>query len=281
MKIILGGVRGTSCIAQSDYMTYGGETTSVLVEGDAGERVIIDAGTGIRKLGQRIEAGKIPPSILLLITHYHLDHIMGLPSLSLLYRGGTKFRVGSVRRNNLCAREILPQIMAQPFWPVQLEDLESSFEFVDWPTEISVRPHAFGKLEIRWCSVRHPGGCTAYRIDEPATGKSFVFATDFEWGQSTPAEKQMFLQLCREPGPPGLLVLDGQFTRRQYPQFMGWGHSTWEDNVDIARETRARLLVVTHHAPQNTDQRLEMIESELIRELPDAKLGRDGMEIVL
>lgn len=281
MKVILGGVRGTSCIAQSDYMTYGGETTSVLVEGDAGERVILDAGTGIRQLGQRIESGKVPPSILLLVTHYHLDHIMGLPSLSLLYRGGTKFRVGSVRRNNSSARDILPQIMAQPFWPVQMEDLASSFEFIDWPTELSVRPHTFGNLDIRWCSVRHPGGCTAYRIDEPATGKSFVFATDFEWGQSTPAEKKMFMQLCREPGPPGLLILDGQFTRRQYPQFTGWGHGTWEDDVEIAREARAHLLVLTHHAPQNADSRLAMIEAELVQEMPDAKLGRDGMEIVL
>lgn len=281
MKVILGGVRGTSCIAQSDYMTYGGETTSVLVEGDAGERVILDAGTGIRSLGQRIESGKVPPSILLLITHYHLDHLMGLPSLSLLYRSGAKFRVGSVCRDRSSARDILPQIMAQPFWPVQMEDLDSSFEFVDWPTEVSARPHAFGALEVRWCSVRHPGGCTAYRIDEPVTGKSFVFATDFEWGQSTPAEKQMFLQLCREPGPPDLLVLDGQFARRQYPQFMGWGHSAWEDDVDIAREVRARLLVITHHAPQNNDRRLEMVEKELTREMPDAKLGRDGMEIIL
>ena len=108
-----------------------------------------------------------------------------------------------------------------------------------------------------------------------------MFATDFEWGQSTPAEKQMFIQLCREPGPPGLLVLDGQYTRAQYPQFTGWGHSAWEDCVGIAREARARLLVVTHHAPQNTDNRLEMIESELVQEMPDAKLGRDGMEIAL
>ncbi len=281
MKIILGGVRGTSCIAQADSMKYGGETTSVLVEGDAGERVIIDAGTGIRQLGRRIEAGKVPPSILLLITHYHLDHITGLPSLSLLYRGGIKFRVGSVRRNNRSARDVLPQIMAQPFWPVQMEDLQSSFEFIDWPTELSVRPYAFQNLEIRWCSVRHPGGCTAYRIDERSTGKSFVFATDFEWGQSTPAEKQMFIQFCREPGPPGLLVLDGQYTRAQYPQFAGWGHSAWEDCVWIAREARARLLVVTHHAPQNADKRLEMIERELVQEMPDAKLGRDGMEIAL
>ena len=79
---------------KSDYMKYGGDTTSVLVEGDAGERVIIDAGTGIRQLGQRIEAGRVPRRFCFLITHYHLDHIMGLPSLSLLYRGGTKFRVG-------------------------------------------------------------------------------------------------------------------------------------------------------------------------------------------
>ena len=159
MRVIFGGVRGTYCIAQSDYMIYGGDTTSFLVEGDAGERVIIDSGTGIRKVGQRIEAGKVPSSILLLITHYHIDHIIGLPSLSLLYRGGAKFRVGSVRRNNRSARDILPQLMAQPFWPVQLEDLESSFDFIDWPTDASIQPYPFGNLEVRWCSVRHPGGC--------------------------------------------------------------------------------------------------------------------------
>jgi phosphoribosyl 1,2-cyclic phosphodiesterase len=281
MKVILGGVRGTSCIAQADYMKYGGNTTSVLVEGDAGERVIIDAGTGIRKLGQHIESGKVPSSILLLVTHYHLDHIMGLPSFSLLYRGGVIFRVGSVRRNNFSAREILPRIMAQPFWPVRLEDLESSFEFIDWPTDASIRPHSFGKLEVRWCSVHHPGGCTAFRIDEPATGKSMVFATDVEWGQSTAVEAKAFVRLCREPGPPGVLIMDGQFTRRQYPRFTGWGHSAWEDDVEVAREVRAPLLVVTHHEPRNPDSRLALIEAELTGEMPDAKLGRDGMEIAL
>ena len=281
MNVIVGGARGTSCIAQSDYMRYGGDTTSILVEGDAGERVIIDAGTGIRRLGSRIEAGSVSPSILLLVTHYHLDHIMGLPSLSLLYRGGTKFRIGSVRRNDLSARDILPQIMAQPFWPVQMENLESSFEFIDWPTDASIRPHSFGKLKVRWCSVHHPGGCTAFRIDEPATGKSMVFATDIEWGQSLAAEKQAFLRLCREPISPSLLVMDGQFERRQYSRFAGWGHSTWEDDVEVSREVRARRLVVTHHGPQNPDSRLALIEAELTQEMPDAKLARDGMEIVL
>jgi phosphoribosyl 1,2-cyclic phosphodiesterase len=281
MKIILGGVRGTSCIAQSDYMMYGGDTTSVLVEGDAGERVIIDAGTGIRKLGQRIEFGKVPSSILLLVTHYHLDHIMGLPSLALLYRGGIKFLVGSVRWKNLSARDILPQIMAQPFWPVQLEDLKSSFAFIDWQADAPIQPYSFGNLEVRWCAVSHPGGCTAFRVDEPATGKSMVFATDFEWGQSLEAEKKAFLRWCCEPGSPSLLVMDGQFSRQQYPRFIGWGHSTWEDGVEVAREVRARRLVITHHGPQNPDSKLAIVETELIRAMSDAKLGRDGMEIAL
>ena len=206
---------------------------------------------------------------------------MGLPSLSLLYRGGMKFRVGSVRRNDRSARDILPQIMAQPFWPVQLEDLESSFEFIDWPTDASIRPHSFGKLKVRWCSVHHPGGCTAFRIDEPATGESMVFATDIEWGQSSAVEKKTFIRLCRDPGPTDLLVMDGQFERRQYSRFIGWGHSTWEDDVEVGREVRARRLVVTHHGPQNPDSRLALIETELTREMADAKLARDGMEIAL
>ncbi len=281
MKVIIGGVRGTSCVAQSDYMTYGGDTTSILIEGPAGERVLIDAGTGIRRLGRRIEADTLPPEILLLVTHYHLDHIMGLPSLALLYRGGTRVRVGAVRRSSLSAREILPRMLAQPFWPVQLEDLEAAFEFIDWPAESSLAPYRFGTLAIRWCSLCHPGGCTAYRIDAPATGKSLVFATDFEWGKSTADEKSLLLQLCREPEPPSLLVLDGQFTRRQYPQFTGWGHSTWEDDVEIARAARARLLLVTHHHPQNPDRLLETIEAELTLAMQDAKLARDGMELAL
>ncbi|HAK96767.1 MAG TPA: hypothetical protein DCM87_17695 [Planctomycetes bacterium] len=281
MKIILGGVRGTSCIAHSDWMAYGGETTSILIEGDAGERVLLDAGTGIRRLGRRIDAGAACPELLLLVTHYHLDHVMGLPPLPLLYRGGAKLIVGSVRRNGLSAREILPRLMAQPFWPVRMEDMAASFEFLDLPAEAAVRPHRFGTLEIRWCPVCHPGGCTAYRIDAPATGASLVFATDFEWGRSSAAEKEMLLRLCREPGPPGALVLDGQYTRRQYPEFAGWGHSAWEDDVEIARAAGAGLLVVTHHGPQNHDRLLATIEAELTREMPGARLGRDGMEIAL
>ncbi|MFH0952718.1 MAG: MBL fold metallo-hydrolase [Verrucomicrobiota bacterium] len=281
MKVILGGVRGTSCMSQPEYMRYGGDTTSVLVKGERGERVIIDAGTGVRRLGQVLEAEGADRPMLMLFTHYHLDHVIGLPSLSLLYRNEAKFEIASPPRGGHTAKEVLSQLIAQPYWPVQLEELHAALDFLPWADEASKDPYPFGKLAVRWCPVHHPGGCTAYRIDEPETGRSFVFATDVEWTLSTPAEREAFLRLCREPAPPSLLVFDGQFSRENYARFVGWGHSAWEDAVDAARAVKAKLLLVTHHAPQNNDERLERLDAQMTRELSDVKLARDGMEIVL
>jgi len=279
MKLVIGGIRGTSCIAQPDFMKYGGETTSVLIEGKGGERVIIDAGTGIRQLGARIEKGGVPNSILLLITHYHLDHVIGLPSFSLLFRPGLEILISAPLREERSPEDVVPPIMAQPYWPVQIEDVRAEVDFLSWEEETSVEPYEFGGLEIRWCPVHHPGGCTAYRIDEKATGASLVFATDVEWSLSTPAEKSTFLDLCRKPVPAHLLLMDGHFDRKQYEKFVGWGHSTWQDDVEIAREAGIGKLLVIHHAPQSDDSVLEKLDAEIGRALPGARLARGGMEI--
>jgi phosphoribosyl 1,2-cyclic phosphodiesterase len=281
MKIVLGGVRGTGSVSQPDSMKYGGETTSVLIEGDQGEKIIIDAGTGIRPLGRRVESGPVPPSILLLITHYHLDHIIGLPALALLYRPEYRIEIAAPVHDGLSAEKAIPALMAQPYWPVQMGDLRATIEFRSWTEAKSAKPHRFGGLEIRWCPVHHPGGCTAYRVDEPATGRSVVFATDVEWPASTPDERAAFLRLCAEPSPPGLLMFDGQFARDSYPRFRGWGHSAWEDAVEVAREVKAGLLMVIHHAPQSNDAALDRVERELAEAMPGATLARGGMEIAL
>jgi ribonuclease BN (tRNA processing enzyme) len=281
MKVILGGVRGTSCIARPDFLTFGGDTTSVLVEGDAGDRILIDAGTGIRALGQRLEGQDGAPAPLLLFTHYHLDHLIGLPSLSLLYRSESRILIASPVRGGRSAQDVLPPFMAQPYWPVQMSELHASIEFMNWTEEASREAYRFGGLEVRWCPVHHPGGCTAYRIDEPRTGRSVVMATDIEWNLSTPEERQAFFHLCAQPAPASLLLFDGQFSRQNYGQFTGWGHSAWEDAVDAAREVKAKLLLVIHHAPQGTDAELAALERDVVAAMPNAHLGRCGMEVVL
>lgn len=279
MKLIFGGVRGTNTVAHSDFLKYGGETTAVLIEGRGGEKVVIDAGTGLRVLGERLVGGAASDaSVLMLMTHYHLDHIMGLPSFNLLYDKRWAVTVTAPRRQGLEPGEIVRRILAKPFWPVQLDQLHARLRFITLP-ERSLKSKRHGGLEIRWCAVHHPDGCHAYRIDEPATGAALVFATDIEWAISTAAERQAFHTLCREPHPAQLLVMDGQFDRATIAPFKGWGHSAWEDGIEVARATGMARVLITHHAPQHNDIKLAATEMAARRTWPNATLARSGMEV--
>lgn len=279
MKLIVGGCRGTAPVAQPEFMKYGGETTSFLIEGAGGERVLIDAGSGVRSLGRRLDDEGDVASVLLLFTHYHLDHVAGLPSLGLIYSPRWNIEMASPRRGGFLVGEVIPRLMHKPFWPLQVEDLQSRIQFTTLRGPVSAKPRAFGGLRVSWCEVHHPDGCTAYRIDEPATGGSCVMATDMEWGLSTEEERAQFLRLCREPSPASLLVMDGQYRDAEYAQFRGWGHSTWQETIAVARQAGVARLLVTHHAPSKTDDELEARDAEVRREWPNAALAREGMEI--
>ena len=273
MKIILGGVRGTSSTAQPEFREFGGETTSILVRGRDGETVILDAGTGIRMLGQSLRKDA-PRELLLLLTHYHLDHIIGWPSFPLLYQKDLVLRVASSHGGGREAEQILSQLMQQPFWPVQMDGAHADLRFEETPPQ-------FGGLHIRSCPVHHPGGCVAYRLDEPATGASVVLATDIEWPISTGREKEDLLSLCRDPAPCGLLLFDGQYSRDEYPAFAGWGHSCWEDAVEVAAASGVGRLLVIHHAPDSQDEQLERVRHGLRDARPGSDLACDGMEVDL
>lgn len=276
MKLIIGGCRGTAPVAQPDFMRYGGETTSFLIEGAAGERVLIDAGTGVRSLGQRLERSGGASSLLLLFTHYHLDHVAGLPSLGLIYSPQWHIEVASPRRGGHLVGEVIPRVLHKPFWPLQVEHLKSRIQFTTLRGQASLRPRELGGLRLSWCEVHHPDGCTAYRFDEPATGASCVIATDMEWGLSSAEERAALLRLCREPSPAALLVMDGQYDDAEYGNFRGWGHSTWQEVQAVAREAGVRRALVTHHAPARNDDEMERREAGWG---PALRAARERMEI--
>ncbi len=265
-------------MAQSDRMRYGGETTSVLIEGRAGERVLLDLGTGARRLAARLEE-PAPGGLLVLLTHYHLDHVIGLPSLPQIYREGYRIEFAAPQRQGLGAVDILPRLMAQPFWPLQLQHLDSSLVFSVLPEDGMAEPRRHGGLVIRWTGVHHEGGCTAYRIDEPAGGASLLFATDVEWPLATPAERASLLRLARTPSPVDWLCFDGNFTAEEYPRFREWGHSSWCDAIEVARTAGARRLLVVHHAPAHDDQTLAAIDREVRAAFPAGRLAVEGEEI--
>jgi phosphoribosyl 1,2-cyclic phosphodiesterase len=282
MKITFYGVRGTSPVTQPDFAKYGGETTSILVEGEGGELIAVDAGTGLRNLGRDLEAtGRDGRELLFLMTHYHLDHLMGLPAFAPLYREGTSLNIAAPRREGRTPKTVISRIFSAPLWPLQIDRIPARIEFLTLPAASAAAPLARGGLRVTWAPLHHPGGSTAYRFDEPATGASFVFATDVEWGESTPAERKAFLRLGGDPAPPGLLAFDGQYGKTEYPRFRGWGHSAREDAAEAARLVGAKRLLVTHHDPGKDDRALAAAEQELVRAHPAARLAREGMTIEL
>lgn len=279
MKITFGGVRGSCPVAQPDFMQFGGETTSFLIEGAGGERVLVDAGTGVRKLGQHLMSTPGDKSAWLFMTHYHLDHLAGLPMLPMLYSPAWELTMAAPDHNEITMQEIMARILDRPFWPLQVEDLKSGNRFTPLPGRFSAEPYRCGGIEVRWCPLHHPGGCTAYRFDEPATGASLVIATDVEWGRSDGEEKQLLTDLLRGPAPAKLLVMDGQYTDETIGKFRGWGHSTWQEAAALAAATGVERLLITHHDPSADDEMLENVNAHIQVHGGRSSLAREGVVV--
>lgn len=280
MRVFIGGVRGSFPVAQPNVARYGGETTAVLVEGSGGERLLLDLGTGARQIGERLRRARAR-DLLVLITHYHLDHLIGLPSLAPLYDRECRIEFAAPRRRGCSLVRELSRLLAEPLWPLQLDAMAARLRFHHLPVAVSRAPLRHGGLEIRWAPLHHPAGCTAYRLDEPATGGALVFATDVEWPLASAEERRRFIVWARDPGPPSALFFDGQYTPEDYPRFQGWGHSRWSDAVEVGRAIGARRLFVIHHDPDRDDRALQRIERALRRVWPGARAARQGEMIRL
>lgn len=280
MKLVIGGVRGTNPVAQPDFMRYGGETTSFLIEGSGGERVLIDAGTGVRELGRYL-LSSVGRDVFMLMTHYHLDHVTGLPSLGLLYDPAWSLTIAAPAHDDIQVEATMSRVMHKPFWPLQVEDVGASVSFRALDGTSSRAPLAYGGLEIRWCPLHHPGGCTAYRVDEPATGTSVVVATDMEWSLSSAEERAALESLVRGDFPPSVMLMDGQYQPDELKGHSGWGHSTWREVAACAAAWGVGRMLVTHHDPSRSDAQLDGVRAALLAESGVTDLARERQELVL
>lgn len=279
MKIFFGGTRGTSCVSDKRFSDYGGDTTAVLVSGADGEQVIIDAGTGLRRIADWLNHEKVKGPLTLLMTHFHLDHIMGLPSFAPIYSSETELTLMAARHGRLGVRDIMGRLMKQPIWPVELKELRSRLHFRELDSRACSHGIPLGGMIVQACAVQHPGGCTAYRIEDKR--RALVFATDIEWGLMSDKQRESFLRLCREPRPADGLVMDGQYEEAEYGAHQGWGHSTQEDVLRVAAQADIRRVFVTHHSPHCDDDELARRERLLKAHRTDAFFARDGLEVDL
>ncbi len=273
MSIRFWGVRGSIASPGPETAAVGGNTSCVEVRcGDA--RIVLDAGTGLRNLGNALVRTGEPQTLTLLLSHFHWDHIQGLPFFVPAYMRQTKLCVvGSSERHSL--REKLSRQMTEPHFPVQLDDLSAELTYREARMG---EPFDIGDVHVRVARLNHPGGVFAYRLEHE--GKSIVYATDTE--HDTPVAHSLGAidrELCELARGADVMIYDAQYTPEEYPSKVGWGHSTYAAGAAVAKTAGVKKLVLFHHDPARDDAGVGKIEDAARALFADSVAAREGMEI--
>jgi phosphoribosyl 1,2-cyclic phosphodiesterase len=254
----------------------GGNTSCVAVRCGKSE-IILDAGTGLRSLGDSrlAELRGAPFEATMLLSHFHWDHIQGLPFFVPAYVPSTKLTVIGATNGVMSLSDTLVHQMRAPVFPVRLDELRSQLTL----REVRAgEPFAVGEATVRAAKLNHPGGVHAFRIEHG--GRSVVYATDTEHYE------------CLDPVLVGLaqgadvLIYDAQYTPEEYrgevgPSKVGWGHSTFAVGVEVARRAGVGELVLFHHDPRRTDAGVLGIETRARELFARSTAAREGMKISL
>lgn len=265
------GVRGSIACPSPNHVVYGGNTSCVEVM--AGDRhIILDAGTGIRNLGQRVIQEGIQSSVLLL-THTHWDHINGFPFFGPVFQKNRTFDIyaGHLYESG-GVQSVLASSMSNPMFPVPLEALQATLSFHDFRAgeTIELGP----EVRIRTAPLNHPNGATGYRIEYD--GRAVCYVTDTEHVPGQPDENVLALIDGAD-----LVIYDSTYTDDEYPAHIGWGHSTWQEGVRLCRKAQVKKLAIFHHDPDHDDAFMAQLEDEARRAWDGTFVAREGMQITV
>jgi len=265
------GTRGAVSSPTRQSVKYGGNTACVEVQ--CGNRtLILDAGSGFRLLGLDLQERNIS-DLDLFFTHFHYDHICGLPFFAPLYNPDTKMHIwsGHLDRNN-ATRESIKDYMVHPFFPVGPDVFNAQLEYTDFTSGDDLSPG--DGIEIKTCILNHPGGATGYRIN--FDGRSFCYITDTE--HRPEGMDKNILQLIEGAD---MMIYDATYADSEYPNYIDFGHSTWEQGIRLCKAANVKNFGLFHHRPSRTDEKLDQIEHEAKTAFPNSFATRDGMKIKL
>ncbi len=266
LNLTFWGVRGSIPAPGPSTDLFGGNTSCVEVSsGD--DVVLLDMGSGLRSYGEKL--GRTPARCSIFVSHYHWDHIQGLPFFGPAYNPGSVIDIYGPVREGRDVRSLLSGQMVAPYFPVTLDAFRSKLGF---HTITSGQTVQVGKLQVTAHELNHPNGVLAYRI---ALGdKSVVYATDTEHGT---AADDALVELARDAEA---LVYDCMYTDDEYegvgkPAKTGWGHSTWTAGLKILERANAKRLVLFHHEPTRSDKDLQALADEARQKSPAALVARE------
>ena len=275
-RVTIWGSRGGIPVSGSRFARYGGATTCLEIEYFTSEsqtqceqRILIDCGSGLGELGK--VWGDRRAEALILQTHYHWDHIQGFPFFGHFYNPSASFEFWGVTRDGMTIKSAFSNQMVRPYFPITLDFMPANLEF---RTIEKISRQKYGALTIEWTELIHPSGSTAFRVSD---GKSsVVFSGDVEVKMGC---RERLLEFARGAD---LMVMDAQYFPEEYASRQGFGHSTVDDAVGIAREGGIGQLVLTHHDGTHNDGKLDSKQSlarQLAAEDVNVHNAFDGMQL--
>src|ERR1017187_3052580 len=251
MRIKFWGVRGSTPTPQAENLRYGGNTSCVEVR--LGDQIyIFDCGTGFRVLGHELERefGGRPLSAHVFVSHFHWDHIQGMPFFRPLYNSPNSQFIFHSSTQTHSLEQVFAEQMASPYFPVNLDQMKATW-------------------------LNHPQGCMGFRV-ETKQGV-LVYATDNE-----PGDPNFDKAVRKLAEGADILIYDAQYLPEEYAaRRRGWGHSHWREAVNVVMESGAKELILYHHDPDHTDAIVDKVAADARNYYPKVRAAAEGMEIVL
>ena len=245
------GSRGSIPVSGKSYLKYGGDTTCIEIRTKSGDLIIIDAGTGIRRLGNRL-VKENRRTCHFIFTHAHWDHVMGFPYFKPLYYKSSRLRMYRCPFHSKFVETILSRVMAPPNFPVKYSDIKAKMEYIDaCPTDFEI-----GSMKVFPIALSHPNNGSGYKFIED--GRSFVFLTDNELGYTHPGGRSFadYEAFCADAD---LLIHDAEYTPKEYRIFVDWGHSVYTDVLRLAVGAGVKKLGLFHLNQERTDAAMDRI----------------------
>jgi phosphoribosyl 1,2-cyclic phosphodiesterase len=268
LKIRFLGVRGSLSAPGAATAGVGGNTSCVEVSaGDT--RIVFDAGSGLRSLGEQLVA-RGPTETTILLSHLHWDHIQGLPFFTPIYIPGNRVEVVTGWNGVMPLEAALRRQMCAPFFPVDYEEVSNQLR----PRELkNGSQFTIGNVRATMAKLNHPDPVYGYRLE--LGGSSVVYATDTEhYSCVDPTLRKL-------AAGADVLIYDAQYTPEEYPGKVGWGHSTWMAGVELARAAGVKQLVLFHHDPRRSDAQVADIEARACAQFAGASAAREGTTLVV
>ena len=245
------GARGSIPVCGKEFFKYGGNTTCIEIRTKNDDVVIIDAGTGIKNLGDKL-LNENCQNFNLIFTHVHWDHILGLPFFRPLYNSNAKIEIYGCPFLQRSIKEMISITMADPYFPIEFKDIRSKMSF----HHFCESEFLINTLIVKPIFLSHPNKGVGYKFIED--DKSFVFLTDNELGFKHPGGLEYDDYLDVSSGAD-LLIHDAELTKNEYIKAKKWGHSDYNDALRLALEAEVYKLGLFHHNQERTDLAIDNI----------------------